>query len=145
MSKLDFKHSHTRENIVNGKRVLEKEMVMDGNAKGLSFSFLMKTDSDFMKVYAREVSKDQFEYTVQKGEDKKTDNVDLKKLTELVKKNKKLDFVTSYLKKRKGSRLSRSMSRSKSKSSKRKSSKRKSSKRKSSKRKSSKRKSSKRK
>ena len=89
-------HSIRKESIKDEKRVLETEKLADG-VRGLSYTYLVKSGNDFMKLSAVEKEKDQFKVTTQKGEDKKTYTVDLKGLTEIVKKDKRLAFVAKYL------------------------------------------------
>ena len=89
-----------QELFADGKKV--KQQIMDGPAKGLSFSYLEKTDKDFMKISAMEkLATKNFEVTTQKGEKKDTSNMTLDELTKMVKKDAKLSFVAYYLAKRK--------------------------------------------
>merc|ERR1712127_593209 len=102
-------HSITKDNIKDGKRVLEKEKIADGD-KGLTFMYLQKTDNDIYKVFGKEIEKDKFEVTVQKGDDKNAtpDTYSIDKLIAMVKKDEKLAFVVDYLAKRKKSNMARS-------------------------------------
>ena len=109
MPKPPILHSITKDNIKDGKRVLEKEKIADGD-KGLTFMYLQKTDNDIYKVFGKEIEKDKFEVTVQKGDDKNAtpDTYSIDKLIAMVKKDKKLAFVVDYLAKRKKSNMARS-------------------------------------
>ena len=96
-----YLHEKTNKSTDNKKLIIHKETLKD-SSKGFFFKYLHinKTDNKVvLKVEGKldKDNKDKYVVTIQKGENKKTHNVDKKGLLELVKKEKVLSFVTDYL------------------------------------------------
>jgi len=96
---ISYSFEHNVMTNVNGKKVKENKSIVDGD-KGVSVRFLMKTDTDFRRVKAME--KDgKFTVMTKKGEeDEKTTEMTEKEFLEMAKKDKHMDFVVEYMKKR---------------------------------------------
>ena len=114
---ISYSFEHNVMTNVNGKKVKENKSIVDGD-KGVSVRFLMKTDTDFRRVKAME--KDgKFTVMTKKGEeDEKTTEMTEKEFLEMAKKDKDMEFVVEYMKKRIRGGAKRSVRKSSKKSSK---------------------------
>jgi len=114
---ISYSYEHNVMTNVNGKKVKENKSIVDGD-KGVSVRYLMKTDTDFRRVKATE--KDgKFTVMTKKGEeDEKTTEMTEKEFLEMVKKEKEMEFVTEYMKKRIRGGAKRTVRKSSKKSSK---------------------------
>jgi len=101
MSSELFLHEKTNKVTENKKLIIHKETLKD-SSKGFFFKYLHinKTDNKVVLKVEGKLNKDEknkYIVTIQKGEDKKTHDVDKKGLLDLIKKEKVLSFVTDYL------------------------------------------------
>ena len=103
MSTVFFRHSNDKTVVKAGQKHVVKESIIDG-AKGVSFSFLEKTESDdkIYKVHVKQLESGDYEVSEVKGkaseknkEDKKT--VKEAEVLKMLSANKKLAFVNTYM------------------------------------------------
>jgi hypothetical protein len=96
---ISYSFEHNVMTNLNGKKVKESKSIVDGD-KGVTVRFLSKTDSDFRRVKAME--KDgKFTVSTKKGEEEeKVTEMSEKEFLDMAKKDKDLDFVVEYMKKR---------------------------------------------
>jgi len=143
MSTVFFRHSNDKTVVKAGQKHVVKESIIDG-AKGVSFSFLEKTESDdkIYKVHVKQLESGDYEVSEVKGKASEKNKEDKKTIKEaevlkMLSANKKLAFVNTYmtkdrkkiLKEKGGAKYGKKSSKKASKkSSKKKSSKKKSSK-----------------
>ena len=96
---ISYSFEHNVMTNVNGKKVKENKSIVDGD-KGVTIRFLMKTDTDFRRVKAME--KDgKFTVSTKKGEEEeKVTEMSEKEFLDMAKKDKDMEFVVEYMKKR---------------------------------------------
>ena len=98
-----YRHENNKSIVKAGKKHVENESIIDGT-KGLSFKYVqvLHSDDKVYKIHAKQLESGDYEVSETKGkaseknaEDKKT--MSESDLIKLIGKNKKLDFITSYL------------------------------------------------
>jgi hypothetical protein len=97
-SNITFRHEISKSSFDNGKKIVEKEKLMDGAAKGISFFYLFKNDkeADFIKITGRQEGEKWFVEHVM-GTKPERHELDQAALLQFVKAEKKLEFVAKYL------------------------------------------------
>lgn len=101
MSSELYLHEKTNKATDNKKLIIQKETLKDSE-KGFFFKYLHINKTDNKVIYKIEgklsnTDKNKYSITIQKGDTKKTHEVDKKGLLELVKKEKFLAFISDYL------------------------------------------------
>ena len=100
MSKITYLHREIHEKIVDGKRTIHEEMIIDG-PKGLTFKLYIKNGEKETKISGIKKNGD-FIVNVKKGDKKETVTLDRKEFLEMLKKEKELDFAKKYIETLKG-------------------------------------------
>lgn len=101
MSGVTYRYEQNYSFTKKGVKHTVKEQVIDGN-KGISIMFLEKKGDDFYKLYVKEVEKDKFETTEKKGEVEQPMEVVSEKDVLKMLKNLKLDTISNYMTKERG-------------------------------------------
>ena len=103
MSTVFFRHSNDKTVVKAGQKHVVKESIIDG-AKGVSFSFLEKTESDdkIYKVHVKQLESGDYEVSEVKGKASEKNKEDKKTIKEaevlkMLSANKKLAFVNTYM------------------------------------------------
>jgi len=118
MSKLTYVHDYVKSSLVDGKRTVHEERIMQGD-KGVSIKFYSKKDDEIEKI---SIYGNDGEYKMKIQKDGKVEEKKLShdEVVKEVSKNKKLAFAESFVsksfKKLKGGAKSKSRTKSKSKS-----------------------------
>jgi hypothetical protein len=95
-STVTFRHNIARTTLVDGVKTVENETLLDGKAKGISFYYLFKNNSDFLKIKGnQDGNKWVVDYT--KGDKNEKHEFDDKAVRDFLKKDKRLEFVLKYL------------------------------------------------
>ena len=100
---MPYRFEHNRSYMLNNKKYVIKENLMDGEEKGLAFTFLKKEGDKFLRITVNETSKDNFVMKKKIDEETETsETIDLKAFKKLLKDNKHLDFVKTYFENERG-------------------------------------------
>ena len=96
MSSVLYRHENNKSMIKDGKKIVIKESIIDGN-KGLSFLFLEKEGDEFYRIIARKLDNGEFEIKEKKKDNEEKKNLKESEVMKMLSSNKKLKFVLDYL------------------------------------------------
>jgi hypothetical protein len=101
MSTVTYRYENNLTHFVKDVKHTIKENILDGKEKGLSFFFLKKIGDKFYKLDVKELESKKFKVEEKIDEEVKNSEMSEAELLKMIKANKDLKFVESYMKNRK--------------------------------------------
>ena len=93
--KVFYRFENNKSVIDKGVKKILKKSIIDGDL-GLAFTYMEKNGNEFMRISSKPDG-DKFVVTIKQGDKVEFMELEKKALVQMIKKNKKLDFVYEYI------------------------------------------------